>query len=77
MPVSRLKSVLLPELGLPTTAILADGRRRTETWSAGTRVTPCLATFPGGRDRETLSLLTAERDGVAEHAEFDGVAADR
>ena len=43
-PVSLLNSVLLPELGLPTTAMLAAGCRLTEMSDIGIRVSDGLVT---------------------------------
>jgi hypothetical protein len=74
MPVSRLNSVLLPELGLPTTAMLADGRRRTGIWSADNRVTDSLLTLLGRRYGEVLCLLATQGNRIAEHPEFQGIA---
>ena len=77
MPVSRLNSVLLPALGLPTTAMRADGRRRTEIWSADIRVTDSLLTWLGWSNGEMLGLFPAQRDCVTKHADFQGVTAYR
>jgi hypothetical protein len=65
-----LKSVLLPEFGLPTTAMLADGFRRCDIWSAGTRVTDSLLTLSGWGNGEMPCLFAAQRNRVTEHPEF-------
>jgi len=76
-PVSRLKTVLLPELGLPTTAMLATGCRLTEMSDSGIRVSVALVTRLLRRDGKAACLLLAERDATTEQAEFHRVTAQR
>src|SRR5210317_1184628 len=77
-PVRRLNRVLLPELGLPTTAMLASARRLTGIWLAGTRISLVLVTARRYRGHGELpGLLLAKRDTATEQPELHGIAAKR
>ena len=73
-PVSRLKSVLFPEFGRPTTAMLVAARRLTEISLAGTRISRCLVTGCDEDNLEAPRLLLAQRDAAAKEPEFERVA---
>ena len=55
-----MNSVLFPELGLPTTAMLTDGCRRMEIWSAGIWVTEDLLTLACGAHGKLLCLRATQ-----------------
>src|SRR5210317_623954 len=77
-PVRRLNRVLLPELGLPTTAMLASARRLTGIWLAGTRISLLLVTARRYRRHGELpGLLLAKRDTSTEQPEFHGITTER
>jgi hypothetical protein len=75
-PVSRLNSVLFPELGLPTTAMLASERLATVISLAGMRVSAGLVTSRYGCHLEETGVLLAQRNAVAKEAEFYRVTPD-
>lgn len=75
-PVSRLKTVLLPEFGLPTTAMLALGSRRTEMSDKGMRVSVALVNGLARRDGKAPGLLLAERNTATEQTELHRITAE-
>jgi len=75
-PVSRLKTVLLPEFGLPTTAMLALGCRLTEMSDNGIRVSVALVTGLVRREAKATGLLLAERNTAAKKAKFHRITTE-
>ena len=75
-PVSRLNSVLFPELGVPTTAMLASLRFATVMSLTGTRVSEGLVPSHYRCNFEKTGMLLSQRNAVAEQPEFNRVATD-
>ena len=75
-PVSRLNSVLFPELGVPTTAMLASLRFATVMSLTGTRVSEGLVTSHYRCNFEKTGMLLSQRNAVAEEPEFNRVSTD-